>query len=55
MAKLFPGDIQQMPVMPDAIRAIVARLSDSNSNVHNAASSGFIELAKHGHFCGSFK
>jgi len=46
--KLFSGDIHQMPIMPEAIWGIVAKLGDLNHNVCRTASNGLVELAKHG-------
>jgi len=47
-AKLFPDDIQQLAIMPEAITKIVATLGDSDHDVCNTAINGLVELAKHG-------
>jgi len=45
---LLLGDIRQMPIMPNAIRDIVAKFDDSDRNVCITSINSLVELAKHG-------
>lgn len=45
---MFSDNISKMPIVSEAIAAIVAKFSDSKEDACDTAMNAFIELVKHG-------